>query len=445
VAFGQTPADRWRWQDLLGAAARLRRRAFSDSRAQRTLITGDDRFAMLAAALACWDGGGVLVLPPNRRPDTLRELMSGGAADRLLELEPVSRISDELGADHRSDTGDGGRYLDVLAGRGPRLLATFYTSGSTGTPVACRKTAGQLLGEAEMLATTFQLGTEARVLSAVPAHHIYGFLFGVLAPVLGGGAFATDTVMHPEAIADRARAGLAEPANVLCSVPPHVHGLRSLATGPTALRRLFCSGGRLPAADAAAVHERLGLPITEVLGSTETGGMGWRLSPGQGDWTPLPGVEVGAEPDGTLLLRSPFLAPEIPQPFRGADHVQLVDGGKFRHLGRSDGVVKVAGQRVSLTEIEDRLRAIPGVEDAAVVAVADDGPREQQLWAAVVAPQLDELRLRRALLVHVEPVAVPRRFRFVARLPRESTGKLPRGSLMALFEPAPAPADQGGP
>ncbi len=263
----------------------------------------------------------MLVLPPNRRPDTLRELMSGGAADRLLELEPVQRTSDEQGDEQgdnlRRDTGDSGRYLDVLAGRGSRLLATFYTSGSTGAPVACRKTAGQLLGEAEVLATTFQLGAEARVLSAVPAHHIYGFLFGVLAPVLGGGAFATDTVMHPEAIADRARAGLAEPANVLCSVPPHVHGLRSLAAGPTALRRLFCSGGRLPADDAAAVHERLGLPITEVLGSTETGGIGWRLSPGPGDWTPLPGVEVGAEPDGTLLLRSPFLAPEIPQPFRG--------------------------------------------------------------------------------------------------------------------------------
>ena len=39
-----------------------------------------------------------------------------------------------------------------------------------------------------------------------------------------------------------------------------------------------------------------------------------------------------------------------------------------------------------------------------------------------------------ALLKRLEPIAVPRRFRLVAALPREDNGKLVRARLLALFE-----------
>src|SRR5262245_42515320 len=69
VAFGASAADRsWSWQDLLDAAEHLRERELPAGVAIRTLIAGDDRFQILAAALACWASGGVVVFPPNRRP-----------------------------------------------------------------------------------------------------------------------------------------------------------------------------------------------------------------------------------------------------------------------------------------------------------------------------------------------------------------------------------------
>ena len=52
--------------------------------------------------------------------------------------------------------------------------------------------------------------------------------------------------------------------------------------------------------------------------------------------------------------------------------------------------------------------------------------------ACVVAPQLDAARLTEALRERIDPVFLPRPLLFVARLPRNSTGKLPQEALMAL-------------
>jgi len=111
----------------------------------------------------------------------------------------------------------------------------------------------------------------------------------------------------------------------------------------------------------------------------------------------------------------------------------MTAGARFRHLGRADAIVKIAGERVSLPEVEQRLLALDGVRDAAVLALDDAGPRQHEICAAVVAPGLSVADLRQALAGWFDPVAIPRRFALVDRLPREETGKLPRSRLEALF------------
>ena len=72
--------------------------------------------------------------------------------------------------------------------------------------------------------------------------------------------------------------------------------------------------------------------------------------------------------------------------------------------------------------------------DAAVIAVDTPPPRRHELWAAVVAPTLSVAALRSALLRRLEPIAMPRRFRLVAALPREDNGKLVKARLLAMFD-----------
>jgi 3-hydroxymyristoyl/3-hydroxydecanoyl-(acyl carrier protein) dehydratase len=127
----------------------------------------------------------------------------------------------------------------------------------------------------------------------------------------------------------------------------------------------------------------------------------------------------------------------------GADRIELGEQGTFRHLGRTDGVVKIAGKRVSLSELELRLRSIPGVRDAAVTAVAVESGRGNEIWAAVAGEALAPPAIRSALLQWFDPVVLPRRLRLLEALPREATGKLPRQRLLSLFEGASSMEGQG--
>jgi len=143
-------------------------------------------------------------------------------------------------------------------------------------------------------------------------------------------------------------------------------------------------------------------------------------------------------------VRSPFVNRFVEasvtgeQRHRGADRIKIFPDGRFLLLGRADGILKIGGSRVSVSEIEQRLRELPGITDAAVLAVDVASSRGHELWAVVAghettAGELSVARLRAHLLRSLEAVAIPRRFRVVDALPREATGKLTKERLRALF------------
>jgi len=97
--------------------------------------------------------------------------------------------------------------------------------------------------------------------------------------------------------------------------------------------------------------------------------------------------------------------------FRTGDLVSADSNRVLRFVGRADDVVKVAGENVSLTEIEAVLAQAPGVLEVAVVA-RPDPVRDQVPVAYVVArdsstpPDMNELA--RWASQHLSPAARPR-------------------------------------
>jgi acyl-coenzyme A synthetase/AMP-(fatty) acid ligase len=261
-AAGEAPRS---WGEFLADAAALAEALAGAS--DEVIVACSDRYAGAVALLATWRVGRTAALPPNGRRETI---------DALAEARGISVILHDGGGPDDEGRGSafGGRALDVrprlgaAAGRAggtlelpaERTLACVYTSGSTGTSLACRKTAGQLLGEAATLARLFDLGPGARVLATVPPHHIYGLLFGTLVPFMGGGALVRATPLHAETIAATVRAF---GANVLCSVPAHLRGLGELPAGALpGLRRVFSSAAPLDAETAARVAAVVGRDVT---------------------------------------------------------------------------------------------------------------------------------------------------------------------------------------
>jgi 4-coumarate--CoA ligase (photoactive yellow protein activation family) len=390
-----------------------------------------DRYLFSAALLGVWAAGHVLRLPPNGQPETVRAAAAAPGVRALLH--------------DREAGGEGTSIAELLRDPAPaaapalppleRHLVTITTSGSTGAHQAWPKTGAQLVGEAALLAGLFGADGTARILATVPPHHIYGLLWGVLLPLRAGAAMVRDGPLHAEAVvAQLERHG----ATHLVAVPAHLAALAAADRLPP-LRGVASSGAPLPAATARALRERHGWIVTEAYGSTETGGVGTRSWPEE-LWTPFPDAAVSAGEDGRLLVDSPRLDPGAPRPYPCGDRVELRPGGRFALLGRLDGVVKVAGKRVSLQEVEQRLAALPGVKDAAALSQASPGVRGEEIWVAVAAEGWTAERLREALAAWLDPVTLPRRIRVLEALPREATGKLPRERLRALFDPPAAGA-----
>ena len=118
-----------------------------------------------------------------------------------------------------------------------------------------------------------------------------------------------------------------------------------------------------------------------------------------------------------------------------ADLVEIVDNGRFELRGRQGDLLEIAGKRASLGDLTRRLLAIPGVEDGVVFQLDEaDEIGVKRIAALAVAPALSESDILSALRCSIDPVFLPRRLRRVAALPRNETGKLPRGALLRLLD-----------
>ena len=69
------------------------------------------------------------------------------------------------------------------------------------------------------------------------------------------------------------------------------------------------------------------------------------------------------------LVDNPYSdGPEHDRMYRTGDIVRLLPDGNVDYIGRRDGMVKVRGFRIELTEVERAIRAFKGIKDATVQA-----------------------------------------------------------------------------
>ncbi|WP_457940352.1 AMP-binding protein [Mesorhizobium sp. 10J20-29] len=116
--------------------------------------------------------------------------------------------------------------------------------------------------------------------------------------------------------------------------------------------------------------------------------------------------------------------------YRTGDLGRMLPGGCLQYLGRKDFRIKLRGERIEIAQVEDALRALPGVRQAAAM-VREDKPGRQQLVAYVVASECrPEVRtLRKSLLAKLHRTMVPTRFAFLDELPLDDNQKVRRDRL----------------
>jgi len=398
---------------------------------QRVAVHLEDAADLAIALLGAWRAGVSVLLPADLQAQT-RQRWSSEVDLWLSDHSDDSHLSDLL------QPALPGVELDL-----DQCRLSLCTSGSSGEPKRIDKTLRQLANEVEALEQLWgaDLG-EAWIIGSVATQHIYGLLFRVLWPLCAGRPFVRRQLAFPE---DLQRASREHPAFAWVGSPALLKRMGDNLDWPalSAVRRVFSSGGALPADAAQSLQQRLQQWPTEILGSSETGGIAWRQ--GASLWQPFAGVELSQDSDGALLIASPYLPAGHVE--HTADAACIAADGRFELLGRLDRIVKLEEKRISLPMLEQALVAHDWVAEARLGVVQEN---RAVLGALLVLSDagLFALRehgrrslteaLRKHLSQHCEALALPRRWRLVRQLPLNSQGKLPQADIEArLLAPRP--------
>lgn len=425
------------WGDFLRDTAKMRKFLESRGTDQYILHCGDFWYfgVTFTALFQC---GKAVHLTQNISEKFLSEALLPG-----MELLTDAEVENSLNIPEIIEKSENPNEKEIettpdINGETTRIF--LFTSGSTGKP----KSVPQRMKEFEednafIISKWLDKISERKFVSTVSQHHIFGFLFGFSLPFATGTPFRRKRIEFPEEFET-----LDDEKYLIVATPAFLK--RTVEMEEKLNMRdpwIFTSGGAVSPELAVKTNRLFGIYPLEVYGSTETSGIAYRMQDKDGlVWTPFDNAKIWLGDDGCLRIISPYI--KDPAGFATADMAEMLENGKFLLKGRSDSIVKIEEKRISLTEVENRLLESGLVEDVKVIALSND--IRQYLAAALVLNQKgkehfagkEKLVMNRYfhdfLMHYFENTVIPKKWRFLDKLPADIQGKKHKEEIAALFE-----------
>jgi len=412
-----------RVEEFLGEVQRL-----ADLLPDRRYVVNlcSDRYQFAVGFAAALLRHQVNLLPPNATADLLTRLNLDYPGVYCLSDPPVELPKFEVFPYPQMEVSQA-TAAAVPQFPPAQVAAVLFTSGSTGQPVPHPKSWGSLVrsGLAEIESLGLDAYRDMAVLGTVPQQHSYGLESTVLAMMQGGLAMHSGRPFFPSDICAELQA-LPRPRG-LVTTPVHLRVLLAEASELPAVDFLLCATAPLSPQLAIEAEARFAAPLHEIYGCTEAGQVASRR-PAQGqEWRTLPGVSLFSDERGTWAKGG-----HVEKEVLLADVIELRDRNTFLLHGRTADLINIAGKRTSLAHLNFHLNSIEGVRDGAFVMPEEDDGTVTRLMAFVVAPGLASETIMSALRQRIDPAFLPRPLCFVEALPRNETGKLPRGAVDEL-------------
>lgn len=401
------------------------------------------------------DSGARLLIAGRGRAATLEN--DDRPADCALAVE-----EEEGAALLSSDDG-----LPPSVGDPAELAAILYTSGSTGRPKGVMLSHANLWLGAVSVAHYLGLEDDDRTLAVLPLSFDYGQNQLLSTWAAGGCVYPLDYLTPRDVIRAVARHGI----TTLAGVPPLWIQLAEADWSPEAiesLRRLTNTGGRMSVAlvrrlralfPGARLFSMYGLteafrstfldpelidahpdsigkaiPFAEILVVRPDGSVAGDGEPGELVHAgPLVAQGYWKDAERTALRFRPAPADAVHGGIAvwSGDTVVRDREGLLRFIGRDDEMMKVSGNRISPTEIEEA--AIASGATAEVVALGLPDERQGQAIWLYARPQVEDAdeRLRDWFRRNLPSFMQPTRIVWQEELPRNANGKLDRVVLRA--------------
>jgi long-chain acyl-CoA synthetase len=337
------------------------------------------------------------------------------------------------------------------------LAVLLYTSGTTGRPRGAMLTSAALLANLEQIAALEPpavTGSDV-VFVPVPLFHIFG---------LNGGLGVTLHAAATLVLADRFDAAKTldtmrgEQVTAVAGVPSMFAAWLAEPGFDEAFRNVrfaWSGSAALPRSLVEAYADR-GVDLFEGYGLTETApviALNWSArGPLAGSvGRPVPGVEIELRADdgepphrrdpGQIYVRGANVfggywpdgadGPDEDGWFATGDLAVRDDDGNLSLVGRTSDLVVVNGFNVYPAEVENVLRSLDGVGEAAVVGVPDEKSGEAVIAYVVPMPgeQLDADELITRAAEQLARFKLPQRIEVVEDLPHTVTGKVMKWRL----------------
>lgn len=458
---------------------------------ERLAAVADEYTVVLASLLAALQVGGsvALVSPIQREVDVLLERFDSSAVVALPDHSSLPRScvhGGRLQEERVMPTGSGEtERLALLRIRtrrpldgGATPLVVLCTSGTAGPPKMVAHTEDSVLAAyRHVRAVWFEMtapelleataddgngpipgswfgkaaspGIAMTYLSGMPVASVAGFSLGMQA-LLSDGCIVDRPRYAPDAVLDgvrklRATSIAVAPITAQMLVRAAMH--RDADTSSLIVVGLGGSG--VPPGLRRSIEEVFGCRVVTGYGTTELGGVVATTrytDPDEDRWTtvgrPVPGVRLRVDAD-ELLVQSPSLAAgylsddgsllplaDTSGWYRTGDMVSMLDGERYRFVGRLSGVIVRGGRKICPEAVEAVLLEHPGVEQAAVVGAPSRVAGEEDVVAYVTAiGAVGPAELRRRCTDSLGPGLSPRRVHVVDALPVDDAGRVDRHEL----------------
>ena len=384
-----------------------------------------DRYRFSVGLAAAMLAGKVSLLPPTQTPEVVRQIKIF-APDVFCLTDSELCTVDLPHLRYPAMNASTREEIEVPQIVTTQRIAVVFTSGSTGIPQPHPKTWGALVHSVQAEAQRLGVMHDCTLIGTVPPQHMYGFESTLLMAWCSGAALSHAQPFYP---ADICQALSAVPMpRVLISSPLHLRAWLDAQLPLPELAGVVSATAPMPEQLALDIETRCNAKLFEIYGSTETGQIASRRPTQSTAWHLFPGIRWLLQDDIVHACGD-----HIDAPIAMNDRIEQVADELFLLHGRTADLVNIAGKRHSLASLDHLLNSLPGVLDGAFY-MPDESDLVTRLAAVVIAPGMQASTLLAALREHLDPVFLPRPLLFVDALPRNSTGKLPRAALQALFQ-----------
>jgi acyl-coenzyme A synthetase/AMP-(fatty) acid ligase len=265
------------------------------------------------------------------------------------------------------------------------------------------------------------------VVATVPHQHMYGLEASIMLPLQHGMAFHVGRPLFPEDV----RLALADVPSprMLVTTPLHIRACVTAGSQLPQVEYILSATAPLPSSLAKQAETLFHTTVYEVYGFTEAGSLATRRTIDGNTWHVLDGITLHQESTGGSV-RAPYLLEPIPFP----DLVSLQGPHRFVLHGRGTDLVNIGGHRGSLSDLNQKLNEVEGVQDGVFFLPDETGTAVTRLIAFVVAPGKAADHILSALRTVIDPLFLPRPLHLVPSLPRNETGKITREALLGLMQ-----------